>query len=117
MISRATGAPIATGIFDAAKAADAPPFVQAVVERYGRIDIMVNNAGGIRTQPFPDVTEEIWDWTLNLNLKGPLFLYAGSCETDDSAEKRDDYQHRFGRWNCRRDDLLATLCSEQGSDH
>ena len=70
---KATGATIATGIFDAAKAADAPPFVQAVIEQYGRIDIMVNNAGGIRTQPFPDVTEEIWDWTLNLNLKGPYF--------------------------------------------
>ena len=70
---KATGATIATGIFDAAKAADAPPFVQAVIEQYDRVDIMVNNAGGIRTQPFPDVTEEIWDWTLNLNLKGPYF--------------------------------------------
>ena len=70
---KATGATIATGIFDAAKAADAPPFVQAVIERYGRIDIMVNNAGGIRTQPFPNVTEETWDWTINLNLKGPYF--------------------------------------------
>ena len=70
---KAIGATIATRIFDAAKAADAPPFVRAVVERYGRIDIMVNNAGGIRTQPFPNVTEETWDWTLNLNLKGPYF--------------------------------------------
>ena len=69
----ATGATITTGIFDAAKASDAAPFIQAVVERYGRIDIMVNNAGGIRTQPFPDVTEETWDWTVNLNLKGPYF--------------------------------------------
>ena len=70
---KATGATIATGVFDAAKAADAPPFVQAAIEQYRRIDIMVNNAGGIRTQPFPDVTEETWDWTLNLNLKGPYF--------------------------------------------
>lgn len=70
---KATGATIATEVFDAAKAADAPPFVQAVIDQYGRIDIMVNNAGGIRTQPFPDVTEETWDWTLNLNLKGPYF--------------------------------------------
>ena len=70
---KAIGATIATRIFDAAKAADAPPFVRAVVERYGRIDIMVNNAGGIRTQPFPNVTEDTWDWTVNLNLKGPYF--------------------------------------------
>ena len=69
----AAGSAIATEVFDAAKAADAAPFVQTVRERYGRIDIMINNAGGIRTQPFPDVTEETWDWTLNLNLKGPYF--------------------------------------------
>ena len=70
---KAAGATIVTGVFDAAKATDAVPFVEAVVERYGRIDIMVNNAGGIRTQPFPDVTEETWDWTIDLNLKGPYF--------------------------------------------
>ena len=70
---KSTGTTITTGVFDAAKAADAAPFVQAVIEQCGRIDIMVNNAGGIRTQPFPDVTEETWDWTLNLNLKGPYF--------------------------------------------
>lgn len=70
---KATGATIATGLFDAAKAADAAPFVKAAIEQYGCIDIMVNNAGGIRTQPFPDVTEETWDWTINLNLKGPYF--------------------------------------------
>ncbi len=70
---KATGATITTGVFDAAKAADAAPFVQAVIGQYERIDIMVNNAGGIRTQPFPDVTEDTWDWTLNLNLKGPYF--------------------------------------------
>jgi meso-butanediol dehydrogenase / (S,S)-butanediol dehydrogenase / diacetyl reductase len=64
---------ITTGIFDAAKASDAGRFVRAVVEKYGRIDIFVNNAGGIRVQPFPNVTEETWNWTLDLNLKGPYF--------------------------------------------
>ena len=70
---KATGGQIATGIFDAAKAPDAERFVQAVVEKYGRIDVFVNNAGGIRVQPFPTVTEETWNWTLDLNLKGPYF--------------------------------------------
>ncbi len=78
--AKAKGATIATGIFDAAKATNAPLFVQAVVERYGRLDIMVNNAGGIRTQPFPDVTEETWDWTVNLNLKGPYFYMQAAAK-------------------------------------
>ncbi len=84
---KAIGVTIAIEIFDAAKAADAPPFVQAVVERYGRIDIMVNNAGGIRTQPFPNVTEETWDWTINLNLKGPYF-YMQEAAKRMIAQKR-----------------------------
>ncbi len=83
---KATGATIATEVFDAAKAADAPPFVRTVIDQYGRIDIMVNNAGGIRTQPFPDVTEETWDWTLNLNLKGPYF-YMQEAAKPMMAEK------------------------------
>lgn len=60
-------------IFDAAKADDAKRFVDAVVSRYGRLDILVNNAGAIRAQLFPDVTEETWDWVMDLNLKGAYF--------------------------------------------
>ena len=68
------GVPVASGLFDASKVADAERFVAAVVERYGRIDILVNNAGAIKIQPFPEVTEETWDWNVNLNMKG-LFFY------------------------------------------
>ena len=69
----ASGAQISTGVFDASKPDDAAKLVEAVVERYGRIDVLVNNAGGIRAQPFPEVTEETWDWTVNLNMKGMYF--------------------------------------------
>lgn len=82
-----TDAQIATGMFDAATATDAGRFVQAVVERYGRIDIFVNNAGGIRVQPFPFVTEETWNWTLDLNLKGPYF-YMQEAAKQMIAQKR-----------------------------
>ena len=68
------GAPIATGVFDASKVEDAERFVSAVVERFGSIDVLVNNAGAIRVQPFPEVTEETWDWTVDLNMKG-LYFY------------------------------------------
>ena len=55
-----TGASVAGGIFDASKVAEAERLVEAVVERFGRIVLMVNNAGAIRAQPFPEVTEETW---------------------------------------------------------
>ncbi len=69
-----TGAEVATGVFDASQPSEAKGFVDAVVARFGRIDVLVNNAGGIRAQPFLEVTEETWDWTMDLNLKG-LYFY------------------------------------------
>jgi glucose 1-dehydrogenase len=47
--------------------------VQQAVERYGRIDIMVNNAGMEIHSPFVDVTEEQFDRVLSVDLKGPFF--------------------------------------------
>ena len=67
------GSVIASGVFDASKVGDAERFVNAVLDRFGRIDILVNNAGGIRAEPFPDVSEDGWDWTVDLNMKGPFF--------------------------------------------
>ncbi len=39
----------------------------------GHIDILVNNAGIIIPQLAEDVTEEAWDETLDINLKGVMF--------------------------------------------
>jgi len=44
--------------------------VQETVARTGRIDILVNNAGVISNTPILDLTEEEWDRTLAVNLKG-----------------------------------------------
>jgi NAD(P)-dependent dehydrogenase (short-subunit alcohol dehydrogenase family) len=44
--------------------------VQAVVDRFGTIDILVNNAGIAPGNPAEDVTEEDFDRTLAVNLKG-----------------------------------------------
>ena len=68
-----TGARVASGLFDASSVEDARRLVETVVERFGSLDVMVNNAGGIRAQPFPEVTEETWDSTVDLNLKGLYF--------------------------------------------
>ena len=47
--------------------------INAVTERFGRIDIFFNNAGIIRVQNFLDVTETEWDQVIDVNLKG-VFL-------------------------------------------
>jgi len=68
------GSKIEVGIFDASKVRDAKEFISTAVAKFDRIDILVNNAGAIRAQPFLEVTEETWDWTIDLNMKG-LFFY------------------------------------------
>jgi len=39
-------------------------------ERFGKIDILVNNAGICKTASFLEINEELWDRTIDINLKG-----------------------------------------------
>ena len=70
---KSTGSTVSSGIYDASKAAEAQRLVKDVVDTFSRLDIMVNNAGAIKPQPFLEVTEEVWDWSMDLNLKGVYF--------------------------------------------
>jgi len=44
--------------------------VRKAAAEFGKIDILVNNAGIISFKPFLELTDEDWDNTLNVNLKG-----------------------------------------------
>jgi NAD(P)-dependent dehydrogenase (short-subunit alcohol dehydrogenase family) len=57
-------------VADISNAADAEKAIKATVKRFGGVDVLVNNAG---IQTFGDpvsTTEEVWDKTMNVNLKG-----------------------------------------------
>ena len=45
---------------DVSKVPEIERLVQAVIDEFGRIDIVVNNAGVFRTVPVMETTEEIW---------------------------------------------------------
>jgi NAD(P)-dependent dehydrogenase (short-subunit alcohol dehydrogenase family) len=44
--------------------------VQGTVEEYGGLDVLVSNAGLYPRRELPELTEEIWDLTVDVNLKG-----------------------------------------------
>jgi len=58
---------------DISKAAAVEKMVQKVVETYGRIDVLFNNAAVTIPASVVDATEEVWDKTMDIDLKG-VFL-------------------------------------------
>jgi glucose 1-dehydrogenase len=62
-----------TIVCDVAKRADVDRLVATAVKEFGRIDIMVNNAGVARNQEFLDITETDFDEIIGINLKGAFF--------------------------------------------
>lgn len=49
---------------------EAERLVGKTVERFGRLDLLVCNAGIWEGAPVDEMTEEVWDRTIDLNLKG-----------------------------------------------
>jgi NAD(P)-dependent dehydrogenase (short-subunit alcohol dehydrogenase family) len=60
---------------DVSKAADAAAMVHAAEERFGKLDVLFNNAGIMHSADDDAITteEDVWELTMNINLKG-VFL-------------------------------------------
>lgn len=58
---------------DLSSAAGAADFIDQAHQCFGRIDTLVNNAGTFRDSAFDDLTEQMFDSTFALNVKGYLF--------------------------------------------
>ncbi|MFI4894336.1 MAG: SDR family NAD(P)-dependent oxidoreductase [Phycisphaerales bacterium JB058] len=54
--------------------------VAATRERFGRIDILVNNAALTLAQPFGQMTSEAFEKSIAVNLRGPVFLIQEALE-------------------------------------
>lgn len=53
-----------------ASAEDGDAVVKAAVEAYGRIDILINNAGILRDKAFQNMDENLWDQVIAVHLRG-----------------------------------------------
>ena len=52
--------------------------IEAAIQNFGEIDVLINNAGIVQYATVTEATEEHWDLTLNVNLKS-AFLCAKYC--------------------------------------
>ncbi len=59
---------------DVSKSDEVNKLVKEVLDKYGRIDLLINNAGITYVKKLIDTTEEEWDHTLDINLKGVFLL-------------------------------------------
>jgi len=71
---------------DVTKKEEVEEMVKKAVEKFGKVDILVNNAGICQFKPFLELTEEEWDRTLDINLKG-YFLCAQAAAKEMAKQK------------------------------
>ena len=50
------------------------PLVDSLLQKQGRVDVLVNCLGVNKREPVFEVTPETYDWIMNVNLKGVYFL-------------------------------------------
>jgi 3-oxoacyl-[acyl-carrier protein] reductase len=58
---------------DISKPAEARQLIDATLSEFGRLDVLVNNAGVYEFVPLSEISEEHFDRIFNLNVKGLLF--------------------------------------------
>ena len=65
---------------DVSSAADVQRMIASALERFGRIDVLINNAAVYFKTPFAHVTESEWDLTMDINLKGSFLCAKAVAE-------------------------------------
>ncbi|MEO2172982.1 MAG: SDR family NAD(P)-dependent oxidoreductase [bacterium] len=80
---------VATCELDVTDSASCSQAVAATIERFGGIDVLINNAGIVQSGPIQEFTEQDWDRVFAVNSKG-IFLMTRAAlpallESDDAA--------------------------------
>jgi len=59
---------------DVSSVSDCQHIIQTVVEKYGKLDILVNSAGLYMEKLIAEVTESDYDYIMDVNVKGTYFM-------------------------------------------
>jgi NAD(P)-dependent dehydrogenase (short-subunit alcohol dehydrogenase family) len=87
--------------------------VEQTLERFGRIDVLFNNAGVFHPKTVPECTEEEWDETIDTSLKGAFLM---SKYVLPSMIKRGSGSiiHTSSGWGILGGDRAAAYCAAKG---
>ncbi len=76
---RSLGAETEVLTVDVREPAQTETMIKSVVDRFGRLDVLVNNAGVIRVRPLLKTTADDWDFIQSVNARGLFFaMQAGA---------------------------------------
>jgi len=67
------GAEVAVAALDVTSRASVQQFADVALEKWGRIDVMINNAGVMPLSPLASLKVDEWDQMIDVNIKGVLY--------------------------------------------
>ncbi|MBS6435703.1 MULTISPECIES: SDR family oxidoreductase [Pantoea] len=67
------GADVAVAALDVTSRASVQQFADVALEKWGRIDVMINNAGVMPLSPLASLKVDEWDQMIDVNIKGVLY--------------------------------------------
>lgn len=73
-IASETGAEIETVVGDLTRPDDCTLLVSRAVDRFGKIDVLVTNAGGPPSKPFEELTDDDWESAFSLTMLSAVRL-------------------------------------------
>ena len=95
-----------------ASAADCTRLIDATIDRFGRIDCLVNNAGIIVRADVSGTTDEDWRRTMTINLDVPFFLSRAALTHLLSA--RGSIINIASDWGINGGEQAAAYCASKG---
>lgn len=83
---RAAGGDAVYQVVDVTKAADLEQAVALATTTYGRLDVMINNAGLMSIAPMSERRVDEWDRMIDINIKGVLYGIAAALPVFEAQQ-------------------------------
>jgi len=98
---------------DVRSSEDCRSAVDKTLERFGKIDVLFNNAGVFHPKSIPECTEEEWDETIDSSLKG-AFLMSKYVLPSMTERGSGSIIHTSSGWGVLGGDKAAAYCAAKG---